>query len=54
MKHIIIKTEKGEIKLNEHDAMLIVKEWYLNGMQDQVFMNECGYELDEDIDIEIG
>ena len=51
MKYIRIKTEKGGIKLNEHDAMLIVKEWYLNGMEPMIFMSDNIEEIDEHIDL---
>jgi hypothetical protein len=35
------------LKLSEEDVLLIVNEWYTNGMCIDTFQNEAGEELDE-------
>jgi hypothetical protein len=50
MSNIKIKTEKGEIKLNEFDVLLIVEEYYKE-IEPVRFKDQHGYELDEHIDI---
>ena len=35
------------LKLSEEDVLLIINEWYTNGMCIDTFQNEAGEELDE-------
>ena len=39
-----------KLKLTEEDILYIIKEWYNNGMCEEVFQAEDGYEIDEWID----
>ncbi|CAB4152592.1 hypothetical protein UFOVP617_23 [uncultured Caudovirales phage] len=38
------------LKLSEDDVLKIVKEWYTNGMCQDIFQDESGVEIDEWVD----